>query len=408
MYRPTAIGLSPNVEVKDSIVAIKLFLNPFSWMSNRQSEKLKEWFQNYFQTRYSFSFNSGRSALFALLKSASVEKDDEVILQAFTCVAVPNAVVALGAKPIYVDIDASLTMDANDLKKKITKKTKAIIFQYTFGMPGNIQTVVNIAKENNITLIEDVAHTIGGTFAEKKLGTIGDGAIFSFGRDKAFSSVFGGIAITDSKEIGEKLALYYKTIKAPNALWTLQQLFHPIAFLLILPLYNLFVGKFLLVLLQRLRLLSFPVSDKDKKSQGVEEFVLKMPDPLAKLALLQLDRLEKFNSHRKKLASMYVKSLPKEFDLPSTEILPYLRFPILVKEKQKLIRFFQSKGITLGTWYSSVIDPKGVAFKAVFYTEGTCPVAEKTTEQIVNLPTYPTCSEKEAATIVQLLREYDN
>lgn len=99
---------------------------------------LEQWFRQYFSVSSAISFVSGRGALFIILQALGVNKDDEVIIQSFTCAVVPNAIIARGAKPIYVDINLSLTMDPDKLEKEITK-TKAIIVQHTFGIPSDIE-----------------------------------------------------------------------------------------------------------------------------------------------------------------------------------------------------------------------------------------------------------------------------
>src|SRR5581483_4013141 len=113
--------------------------------------------------------------------------------QAFTCVAVPNSVLWTGAKAIYADIDETGNLDPKDLEKKITKKTKAVIIQHTFGIAANMDAIQKVLKGKKIILIEDCAHALGASYKGKKLGTFGEFAFFSFGRDKVISSVFGGM-----------------------------------------------------------------------------------------------------------------------------------------------------------------------------------------------------------------------
>ena len=121
----------------------------------------------------------------------AIGEGDEVLVQAFTCVAVPNSVLWAQATPVYADIDATLNIDPIDVEKKITNRTKAIIVQHTFGIPADMDALVALAKKHNILLIEDCAHSLGATYKGKKVGTFGDAAFFSFGRDKVVSSVFG-------------------------------------------------------------------------------------------------------------------------------------------------------------------------------------------------------------------------
>src|SRR3989344_5044040 len=126
-------SLSPNTETDDIIVALKQLL-PFSKSDNLY--EVKKWFQKRYLNYSVQTFNSGRSALYALLQSFDIRTGDEVIVQAFTCVAVPNAVLWSGAKPVYCDIDEGYNIDLTDLERKITTRTKAIIVQHTFGIPA--------------------------------------------------------------------------------------------------------------------------------------------------------------------------------------------------------------------------------------------------------------------------------
>ncbi len=200
MFRkPITISLSPNTEADDVFLAVKTIIQPLLWKTGKATSDAEQWFRNYFSVEQAVSFNSGRSALLAILKAFGIGEGDEVLVQAFTCVAVPNSVLWAGAKPVFVDIDATLNMDPKDAEKKITKNTKALIVQHTFGVPAQMDKIIALAKKHHLILIEDCAHALGATYKGKKVGTFGDAAFFSFGRDKVVSSVFGGMAIINAK-----------------------------------------------------------------------------------------------------------------------------------------------------------------------------------------------------------------
>lgn len=406
--RPIAISLSPNTETRDVLQALKLILSPWQFFKGKYEKSLEQWFRQYFSVSYAVGFNSGRSALLSILKALEIGKDDEVILQSFTCVAVPNSVIAAGAKPVYADISNSLTLDPYDLEEKITKKTKAIIIQHTFGIPADLAQIIKISKKYKINIIEDCAHTVGGEYKGKKLGLFGEAAFFSFGRDKAFSCVFGGMAITDNKEIGKKLRIYQKNKDYPNFAWILRQLFHPIAFFIILPIYDFFsLGKILLVLLQKLQMLSLPVFKEEKEGEMKKNFVKKLPNSLACLALFQLKRIKEFNQKRVDISSFYLKELKGEnVILPCPEVVSFLRFPLIVENRDECISFLRKNGVYIGKWYAGIIDPKGVNFNNINYQRGLCPNAEVIARKIINLPTYPAMRSKNAEKVVKLLKQY--
>ncbi len=290
--KPLAISLSPNTEKEDVFAALKNLFSPWQYKHGKSVSLLEQWFRRFFKVSYAISFTSGRGALYVALKACGITKGDEVITQAFTCVALPDAIISAGAKPVYADVTDYFTLDPKDVEKKITEKTKVIIVQHTFGIPSSMNELLAVAKKYKIILIEDCAHIIGGMYANKKLGTLGDMAFFSFGRDKALSSVWGGVAITNNKTYGEKLRNFQRQKEFPTNSWIVQQLIHPISFAVILQLYNLFsIGKILLVLFQKLHLLSFPVSQKEKRGYMEENAVKKFPNALASLALLKVNKL---------------------------------------------------------------------------------------------------------------------
>lgn len=402
MIRPLAISLAPNLEGKDAVLALRLLFSPWAFFNGKHIKLLEQWFRQCFSVSHAITFNSGRGALVTILKSLGIGNGDEVVLQAFTCVAVPNAIITTGAKPVYVDINNSLTIDTKDLEEKITKKTKAIIVQYTFGIPANLRDVKKIAKKYKLFLIEDCAHAI-------TLGTVGDAAFFSFGRDKAISSVFGGIAITNNEVLGKKLREFQRKLEYPSFFWIMQQLFHPILFFfLVLPLYNFFsLGKIFLVIFQKLHFLSLPVSSAEKQGKNESVLVKKLPNALACLALFQLKRIKEFNQKREAIPKMYIEELRQSFfTMPCKKTIPFLRFPVLVDKRDQLLNFLRRHGVYLGKWYSEVIDPKGVDFKSIFYQRGSCPKAEFFAKKIVNLPTYPTMTKLDVQKVIQLLKEY--
>lgn len=391
-FRPITIALSPNTESDDVWLAAKIIWKPGMWKAGSSISMIEQWFSEFFSTNQAISFNSGRSAMLAILKAFDIGAGDEVLVQAFTCVAVPNSVFWAGAVPVYVDIDDTLNMDPKDAEKKITKKTKAIIVQHTFGVPAQMDKFVSLAKKHNLILIEDCAHALGATYKGKKVGSIGDAAFFSFGRDKVISSIFGGMVIiqTKFKSQNEKLKEYQEKLPYPSQFWIFQQLLHPVAFSSILATYNIYLGKALLVFLQKLHLLSFPVYQEEKKGERPTEFPKKFPNALAILALHQLKKLDRYNNQRKTIARIYRNALShrKEISIiPDEDGAMYLRFPIFMDNPFNKILSVRKMNIYLGNWYHNVIDPRGVDFEAIKYEQGSCPKAEEAATRIINLPT---------------------
>lgn len=410
MFNPIVISLSPNTRKEDYLAAIALLFSPWSYLNGGYIKKAENWFRRYFGAEFVASFDSGRSAELAILKSLTLESGSEVLVQAFTCVAVPNSVLWAGARPVFVDIDENYNLDPDDLEKKITQRSRAVIITHTFGIPAQIERICEIAKRYKLVLIEDGAHSLGAKVNDQKIGTFGDAAFFSFGRDKVVSSVFGGMAITNNQEIGQNLMKFQRQLSRPSIFWVGQQLLHPVLFSIILPIYNLLgLGKIILFLAQKLHLLSFPVADLEKSGGKPKIHPRKLSNALAKLAFLQLKRLEEFNQKRKLIAQIYLEELgPRQVNKLNSlnKEAIFLRFPIEVPDPEKLFNFAKKKGILLGNWYSNVIDPRGVNFKKVGYPLGSCPKAEEKAKKIVNLPTYPRMTLNDVKKVTALIKKF--
>ena len=121
MLKPISTSLSPNAEKDDVFLAFKLLFQPWRWIGDEASAaaQLEEEFKKYLGVRYAVSFNSGRSALMAILDSLGIQEGDEVLLQSFTCNAAVNPILERKAKPVFVDIDDTLNIDPEDFKRKI-------------------------------------------------------------------------------------------------------------------------------------------------------------------------------------------------------------------------------------------------------------------------------------------------
>lgn len=156
--------------------------------------------------KYAAAVSSGTAGLFLALKALSVGKGDEVITTAFTMVATVEAILHTGAKPVLADIDpVTLNIDSDSIKKKITKKTKAIIAVDIAGCPSDYKNLRKLAKDNNLYLIDDAAHSIGGKYKNKPIGSVADFSVFSFYPTKNITSGEGGMVVSNSKKIVDKV-----------------------------------------------------------------------------------------------------------------------------------------------------------------------------------------------------------
>jgi dTDP-4-amino-4,6-dideoxygalactose transaminase len=403
--RIISASLSPNTESEDVLAALAMVMQPWKWRQGAFTGTVTAWFEKQFAGYRAFAYNSGRAALTDILSAYGITTGDEVLVQAFTCVAVPNAVLWAGATPIYVDVDGSLNIDVTDAAKKITKKTRAIIVQHTLGITADMTAICAFAKKHSLLVIEDCAHALGGTHEGKQIGSIGDAAFFSFGRDKVLSSVFGGMAIIRSSDTHAttRMQEIQRALQDAPIFWIFQQLLHPIIFSIVLPLYTTGIGKGMLWFFQRLRLLSFPVYAEEKCGEKPSIFPSRYPSALAYLLIPQLRKLDRYNARRSSRAAEYIRELKKNTDV---ELLKYpggsifLRLPICISNPGTFIQKAKRKGILIGNWYQNTIDPAGVDFSAVGYTKGSCPQAESYATRVINLPT--NVSQEDASRVLSL------
>jgi perosamine synthetase len=408
MPNPIVISLSPNVESDDVRLALQTLLSPGKWFDRKEVEQLEREFAGLFGEEYqAIAINSGRSAQYLILRALGLSKTDQVLIQAFTCIAVPNAVLWVGAQPAFADIDESYNLDPQRVRQSITPETKALIAQHTFGIPAEMEALRQIANEHHLVLIEDCCHSLGAMYRDRPVGTWGDIAFFSFGRDKILSSVFGGMILCREAAWAEKLRQMRDELAPPPAAWVAQQLFHPVALSLIIPLYNLVIGKVLLVLLQKLQLLSKAVYDAEKLTQQPSVFPRQMPGGLAILARHQLRKLQRFNAHRRRIAELYFESLQGlAIKLPpKSPGSAWLRFPIQHPQRDSLLAFAKRRGVLLGDWYNSPVVPVRDPTIAG-YKNGSCPTVEAAASTVINLPTYPVLTENQARKVIGLVCEW--
>jgi len=387
-----------------------MLITPWRWKTGGAKAQVAGWFSRYFSGREAVFFNSGRSALMALLQSFGISRGDEVIVQAFTCVAVPNSVLWVGAVPVYADIDASYNIDPADFERKITPRTKAVIIQHTFGTPADVDRIIAVARKHHLLVIEDCAHALGSDRGGVPLGSMGDAAFFSFGRDKSLSSVWGGAASVSARhgKALEHLHAIHKSLSMPGFFWIAQQLLHPIAFSVILPLYNMGIGKVILVLLQKLKVLSIPVFPEEKSGRRPDAFPAGYPNALAYLFMGQLGKLDRYTKARIHTAKMYREAFAGSRKVHAPALASgssYLRYTVSVRDPREIRRRAKAQGILLGNWYNNIIDPSGVDFALVGYTKGSCKNAEHLAETAVNLPTL--ISAADANTIISFFRSLD-
>ena len=188
-----------------------LFRHGFDVIRNNsyQVRDFESEFASYMGSKFSLAVSSGTAALRVALASAGVKSGDEVITQSFTFVATVEAIIESGATPVCTEIDDSLNMSPEDLKQKITPKTKAVIVVHMLGTPAKLTEIQEICRARNLILIEDSAWGCGGEYKGKKLGTIGDIGCFSFDFAKTITTGEGGMLLFNNANYHDKARAYH-------------------------------------------------------------------------------------------------------------------------------------------------------------------------------------------------------
>lgn len=337
----------------------------FAFGRKRDSKKLAE----YLAKRYSGTAvltKNGRSALALGLKNL-LPKDSEVIVNGFTCYAVFEAIKAAGMKPVFADINKTdLNFTIETIKKVITPKTKAIVFQNTLGNPVSMTAFEKFAKDYGLTIIEDLAHCVGLKYPDgREAGTVGAATILSFGKDKSIDTISGGALIVR--------APLEKPIqapsKAPKFADTFRARFYPLFAGISRGLQHVKLGGAWLTLLRKIHFIERSADNK-------------------------LDLTRRPNHFEAKLALKQLQNPPK---------MPLREF-YLVKNRDEVLKKLKKRGYFFDAlWYEKPVSPIRY-YNKVHFDEAACPVATEVAAAIINLPTHYNKAALEPA--VKIIKEY--
>jgi UDP-4-amino-4,6-dideoxy-N-acetyl-beta-L-altrosamine transaminase len=195
----------------DDIEAVVSALKSSNLTQGPLVEEFEKKVADYCGARYAVAVNSGTSALHIACLAADISDGDEVITSPITFVATPNSVLYCGGKPVFADVnEKTINIDPNEIKKKITKRTKAIIPVHFAGNPCDLAEIYQIAKENKLLIIEDAAHALGAEYQGSKIGSCkySDMTVLSFHAVKHITTGEGGMALTNNEDLYEKLKFY--------------------------------------------------------------------------------------------------------------------------------------------------------------------------------------------------------
>ncbi len=177
------------------------------WISSEGPfvKKLEENFSKRAGRKYGIAVCNGTAALEAAVIAAGIGKGDEVIMPSFTIISCASAVIRAGAKPVLTDSEKDTwNMDVSQIENKITPNTKAIMAVHIYGLPVDMNPLMELAEKYNLKIIEDAAELIGQTYYGRQCGSFGDVSTFSFYPNKHITTGEGGMIVTDNEEIAER------------------------------------------------------------------------------------------------------------------------------------------------------------------------------------------------------------
>lgn len=329
--------------------------------------ELEEAFAKYCGTKYALAVSSGTAAIHAALHAAGVGPGDEVITVPFSFIATINPILMVGATPVLVDISAdSFCMDATQLEKVITPKTKAIIPVHLYGQIANMDEINKVAKQHNLIVIEDACQAVAAEYKGRKAGSLGDLGCFSLYATKNIMSGEGGMITTNDEKYAQAIRRF------------------------------------------RQHGMSGPYMYEELG------YNYRLTDLQAAIAVEQLKKADRFTAARQKNAQILSSGLSsiKGLTLPtvaSDRTHVYHQYTVRLTEQCPLSRDdfiaeLRNKGVGAGVYYPRSLHSYPHIAK-LGYKMGDFPVSEEAASQVVSLPVHPRVSDEDANTIVAAVKE---
>ncbi len=341
-----------------------------------KTKQFEEEFARYIGVKYAVALNSATAALHLALKVLNIE-NQEVITTPMTFVSTNHAILHNQGIPVFTDIQRdTLNIDPKEIEKNITSKTKAIIIVHYGGHACEMDKILEIAKKNNLYLIEDAAHACGSEFQGKKLGSFGDLACFSFHAVKNLATGDGGMLVTNNEAWYKRLEKL-RWVGISKDTWSREE---------------------------------FQNADNSRYSwyYDIEElgFKFHMNDINAALGLVQLKKLDPHNKKRRSLVERYNRELS---GLPWLELpveMPYTKsschnYVIKTSYRDDLNNYLAQKNISTGVHYI----PNNHYEMYKKFGQPT-PVAEEVWTKLLTLPLYPDMTDAEQETVISSIKEF--
>lgn len=226
-FQPTEMILTagPSISAREASYALDAARNGWNRQWNKYLKQFEETFADYVGTKYAVSTSSCTGALHLALAALGIGPGDEVVVPDITWVATANAVLYVGATPIFADVElGSWCLDPESFERVITERTKAVIPVHLYGHPARMDRIVEIARKHKLYIIEDAAPAIGAEFEGQKTGTFGDFAAFSFQGAKLAVTGEGGVLVTNNEELFEKVYSIWDQGRDPHRMFWINKL----------------------------------------------------------------------------------------------------------------------------------------------------------------------------------------
>ena len=344
---------------------VKKIYEDSSFIKSKFNFTLEKQICKIFKCKYSLCVNSGTDALIIAIKSLGLKNGDEILTTSNTWISSAYAISLNNCKPIFVDINEKyLQMNEKLLKKKLTKKTKAIMVTHLYGNPSKMDYICAFAKKHKLFIIEDIAQSQLASYKNKFVGNFGDIACMSFYPSKNIGAVGdGGAIICNSKKLIQK-ATHFANYGSTN------------------------------------------FKDKDHKIVG---FNSRMDELQAAFLNLKIKDLKKNNNVRKKLAKIYDKRCDslgiKRIHVMSQAESAYYVYPIIVKKRNLLMKELKKKNIYSQIHYEIPIHLQ-TAYKKI--NRKDLKITEKIAKNILSIPFYPGIKKKQIKHIFEIIKKNKN
>ncbi|CUT00216.1 DegT/DnrJ/EryC1/StrS family aminotransferase [Candidatus Kryptobacter tengchongensis] len=353
------------MNLKEEIdLAIQKILSKGNFILGDEVREFEESVAQYLGVKHAIGVASGTDALQIALMAIGLKPGDEVITTPFTFVATAEAIVLLGGKPVYVDIDErTYNLNPDLIEEKITEKTKAIIPVHLYGQPAEMDKILDIARKYNLYVIEDSAQAFGSEYKGRKVCTFGDIACISFFPTKNLGA-FGdaGMITTNNDELAEKI----KMIRVHGS--------------------------------------------KIKYNHEIIGFNSRLDTIQAGILLVKLKYLDIWNERRIEIAKRYNGAFKDVGDIVIPYSEPYNKhiyhqYTIRTKHRDELAQFLKEKGIQTAVHYPIPLHLQR-AFSNLGYKQGDFPISERCSKEVLSLPMFPELKDEEIDYVIESIREF--